>query len=111
VGHYSKDFPKPKLGNGGSKVIAPITNLIQGECNWLMFLKGKVFKREVLRFLDIVASHNFVTQDSAKRMEEFKAPIELHFANRVPHPITLQTINLPFQLSNWRERWTCWFPP
>ncbi len=27
VGHYSKDFPKPKLGNGGSKVISLTTNL------------------------------------------------------------------------------------
>jgi hypothetical protein len=37
VGHYSKDCPKPKLGNGGSKVIAPIANLIQSERNHLMF--------------------------------------------------------------------------
>ncbi len=25
VGHYSKDYPKPKPGNGGSKVILPLT--------------------------------------------------------------------------------------
>jgi len=36
VGYYSKD-PKHKLGNGGSKVIAPIANLIQGEHNHLIF--------------------------------------------------------------------------
>jgi hypothetical protein len=29
MGHYSKDFPKPKLGNGGSKVNAPTANLVQ----------------------------------------------------------------------------------
>jgi hypothetical protein len=42
-GHYSKDCSKPKLGNGGSKVTL-IANLAQGECNHLIFLKGKVFK-------------------------------------------------------------------
>jgi len=30
VGHYSKNCPKPKSGNGGSKVIALTTNLAQG---------------------------------------------------------------------------------
>ncbi len=69
VGHYSKDCPKPKLGNGGSKVIAPTINLVQGECNCLMFLKGMVFKLKVLCLLDIRASHNFVTRNSAKIME------------------------------------------
>ncbi len=44
VGHYSKDWPKPKSGNGGSKVIALTTNLAQSECNCLIFLKRKVFK-------------------------------------------------------------------
>jgi len=29
VGHYSKDCPNPKLGNGGFKVIALIANLAQ----------------------------------------------------------------------------------
>jgi hypothetical protein len=43
VGYYYKDCPKPKPGNGGSKVIALIANLAQGECNHLIFLKGKVF--------------------------------------------------------------------
>jgi hypothetical protein len=37
VGHYSKDCPKPKPGNGGSKVIALIANLVQGERNCLIF--------------------------------------------------------------------------
>jgi hypothetical protein len=93
VGHYSKDYPKPKLSNGSSKVIAPIANLIQGEHNHLIFLKGKAFKWEVLCLLDAEASDNFVTRDSAKKMEfqfeELKAPIEVHFADEVPHPITL----------------------
>ncbi len=69
VGHYSKDCPKPKSGNVGSKVIALIANLAQGECNRFIFLKGKVFKWEVLCLLDIGASHNFITQESAKIME------------------------------------------
>jgi hypothetical protein len=44
VKHYSKDCPKPKLGNGGSKVIGLTTNLVQGEHNRFIFLKGKVFE-------------------------------------------------------------------
>jgi hypothetical protein len=52
VGNYSKDCPKLKLGNGASKVIALTSNLGQGECNRLIFLKGKLFKREVLCLLD-----------------------------------------------------------
>jgi hypothetical protein len=42
VGHYSKDCPKPKSGNGAFKVIALTANLTHGECNRLIFLKGKV---------------------------------------------------------------------
>jgi len=84
VGHYSKDCLKPKLGNGASKVIALTSNLAQGECNHLIFLKGKLSKWEMLCFLDTGASHNFITQESAQRMElpleELKAPIEVHFA-------------------------------
>jgi hypothetical protein len=68
VGHYSKDCPKLKLGNGASKVIAFTSNLGEGECNRLIFLKGKLFKREVLCLLDTGASHNFITQESAERM-------------------------------------------
>ncbi len=108
MGHYSKDCPKSKPGNGGSKVIALIANLAQGECNRLIFLKGKVFKREVLCLLDTGASHNFLTQESAERMElqleEFKAPIEVHFADGVPHPTTLQARNVPLQLGSWRGK-------
>ncbi len=51
VGHYSKDCPKPKHGNGGSKVIALTVNLAQGECNRFIFLKGKIFKRDLLCLL------------------------------------------------------------
>ncbi len=93
MGHYSKDCPKPKLGNGGSKVIAFTANLAQGECNRLILLKGKVSKHEVLCFLHTWASQNFITQENAERMElqleEPKAPNEVHFANEISHPTTL----------------------
>jgi predicted aspartyl protease len=104
----SKDYPKPKLRNGGSKVIALITNLAQGERNHLIFLKGKVFKRYVLCLLDTWASHNFITQKNTERMElqleELKAPIEVHFADGAPHPTTLQAKDVPLQLGNWRGK-------
>jgi hypothetical protein len=92
VGHYSKDCPKSKVGNGGSNVIALNANLAQAECNRLIFLKGKIAKRDVLCLLDTGAFHNFITWESAERMElhlkELKAPIEVHFADGVPHPTT-----------------------
>jgi hypothetical protein len=92
------------VGNRGSKVIARNANLAQAECNRLIFLKGKITKRDVLRFLDTRASHNFITRESAERMElqleEFKAPIEVHFADGVPFPITSQAKEMPFQLRN-----------
>jgi hypothetical protein len=53
MGHYSKICPKPKPRNGGSNVITLTANLVQGECNCLIFLKGKVFKWDVLYLLDI----------------------------------------------------------
>jgi hypothetical protein len=34
------------------------------------------------------------------KLEEFKAPIEVHFSNGVPHSITLQARDMPFQLKN-----------
>ncbi len=90
MGHCSKDCPKSKTGNGGSKVIALNANLAQAKCNWLIFLKGKIAKRDMLCLLDIRAFHNFITRESAERMElhleELKAPIEVHFADGVPHP-------------------------
>jgi len=93
VGHYSRDYPKSKSGSGSSKVLALNVNLAQPECNRLIFLKGKIAKRDVLCLLDTGASHNFITQESAERMElhleELKAPIEVHFADGVPHPTTL----------------------
>jgi hypothetical protein len=108
VGHYSKDCPKPKLRDGGSKVIALTTNLAQGECNRFIFLKGKVSKRDVLCLVDTRVSHNFITQESAERMElpleELKAPIEVHFTDGAPHPTTLQAIYVPLQLGNWRGK-------
>jgi hypothetical protein len=108
VGHYSKDCPKPKLGSGTSKVIALAANLAQGECNHLIFLKGKVFKRKMLCLLDTGASHDFITQESAERMElpleELKAPIEVHFADGIPHPTKLQAKDVPLQLGNWRSK-------
>ncbi len=38
------------------------------------------------------------------QLEELKAPIEVHFADGVPHPITLQAKNMPFQLVNWGRK-------
>jgi hypothetical protein len=99
VGHYSKDCPKSKSGNGGSKVIALNSNLAQAECNRLIFLKGRIVKRDVLCILDTGVSHNFITQESAERMElqleELKAPIEVHFADGVLHPTMLQAKGVP----------------
>jgi hypothetical protein len=106
--HYSKDCPKSKAGDGGSKVIALNANLAQGECNQFIFLKGKIAKRDVLCLLDTGASHNFITRESAERMElrleKLKAPIEVHFADGVPHPTTSQVKGIPLQLGNWRGK-------
>jgi hypothetical protein len=50
------------------------------------------------------AFHNFIAKESAERMElrleELKAPIEVHFTDGVPHPITLQAKEVPFKLGN-----------
>ncbi len=104
VGHYSKDCSKSKVGNRGSKVIALNVNLAQAECNRLIFLKGKIVKRDVLCLLDTGASHNFITQESTERMElhleELKAPIEVHFVDGVPHSITSQAKKMLLQLGN-----------
>jgi hypothetical protein len=37
-------------------------------------------------------------------LEELKTPIEMHFANRVPHPIMSQSKGMPLQLGNWRGK-------
>jgi len=62
----------------------------------------------VLCLLDIRAFHNFITRESAERMEfqfeELKAPIEVHFADGVPHPTTSQAKEVPLQLGNWRGK-------
>jgi predicted aspartyl protease len=73
-----------------------------------MFLKGKVYKHELLCLLDTRASHIFVTRNNAEKMElqleEFKAPVEVHFVDGVPHPITLQARDVPLQLGNWKRK-------
>ncbi len=108
VGQDSKNCPKSKMGNGGSKVIALNANLAQPECNRFIFLKGKIAKRDVLCLLDTRASHNFITRKSAERMElhlkELKASIEVHFADGVPHLTTLQAKEVFLQLGNWRGK-------
>jgi hypothetical protein len=91
-----------------SKVIAFTANLAEVECNRLIFLKGKVFKRDMLCLLDIGVSHNFITRESAERMDlqlqELKAPIEVHFVDGVSHPTTLQARDVPLQLGNWKGK-------
>ncbi len=37
-------------------------------------------------------------------MDEFKAPIEMHFVDGVPHPTTLQARDVPRQRINWRGK-------
>jgi hypothetical protein len=37
-------------------------------------------------------------------LEELKAPIEVHFADGIPHPTTLQAKEVPLQLGNWRGK-------
>jgi hypothetical protein len=37
-------------------------------------------------------------------LEELKAPIEVHFANGVPHPTMSQAKEVPLQLGNWRGK-------
>jgi hypothetical protein len=58
--------------------------------------------------LDTGASHNFITQESAERiefpLEELKAPIEVHFADGIPHPTKLQAKDVPLQLGNWKGK-------
>ncbi len=71
-------------------------------------MKGKISKWEILCLLDTGASHNFITREIAERMElhlkELKAPIEVHFADGIPHPTTLQAKEVPLQLRNWRGK-------
>jgi hypothetical protein len=37
-------------------------------------------------------------------LEELKAPIEVHFADGVPHPTTSQAKEVPLQLRNWKGK-------
>jgi predicted aspartyl protease len=71
-------------------------------------LKGKIARRDVLCLLDTGASHNFITRKGAEKMElhleELKAPIEVHFADGVPHLTTLQAKEVPLQLGNWKGK-------
>jgi hypothetical protein len=103
-GTLFQGLPQAQTRQWGSKVIVLTANLVQGERN--IVLKRKVFKQDMLCLLDTRASHNFVTWNSVERIElqlvELKAPIEVHFADGVPHPITLQAKDVPFQLGNWR---------
>jgi hypothetical protein len=38
------------------------------------------------------------------QLEEFEAPIEVHFVDGIPHPTTLQARDVPFQLGNWKRK-------
>jgi hypothetical protein len=96
------------MGNGDVKVMALNAKVAKHGCNQLIFLKGKVAKWDVLCLLDTWASRNFITRESAERMElhleELKTPIEMHFADGVPHPTSLQAKEVPLQLGNWRRK-------
>ncbi len=37
-------------------------------------------------------------------LEELKAPIEVHFANGIPHPTKLRAKDVPLQLGNWKGK-------
>ncbi len=37
-------------------------------------------------------------------MEELKAPVEVHFADGVPHPTMSQAKEVPLQLGNWKGK-------
>jgi len=88
VGHYSKDCPKLKLGNGASKVIALTSNLGQGECNRLIFLKGKLSKREVLCLLDtIIATNECLFMAHEEMHVPFSCHGEMHGESPIGHPI------------------------
>jgi predicted aspartyl protease len=71
-------------------------------------LKRKIVKQDVLCLLDTGAFHNLITRESAERMDlhlkELKTPIEVHFADGVPHPTTSQAKEVPLQLGNWRGK-------
>jgi hypothetical protein len=72
MGNYSKDCPKPKLNNGGSKINTLTTNLAQGECNCLIFLKGKVSKRDVLC---LFGHMGFPQLHNSKKCQKDGAPV------------------------------------
>ncbi len=38
------------------------------------------------------------------QLKELKTPMEVHFADGVPHPTTLQAKDMPLQLKNWRRK-------
>ncbi len=105
MGHYSKDCPKSKSGVGSSKVLALNATLAQKECNRLIFLKGKISKRDILYLLDTGASHNFIARGSAERMElhleELKAPIKVHFADGVA-PLLWPSVGV--KPNTWKSR-------
>ncbi len=72
VGHYSKDCPKSKSGVKSSKVLALNATLAQKECNRLIFLKGKISKREILCLLDTWA---FSQLHSSRKRQKDGAPL------------------------------------
>ncbi len=86
VGHYSKDCPKSKSGVGSSKVLALNATLAQKECNRLIFLKGKISKRDILCFTI------FKDSDSSFKMstliiEHVKFVLQNMFNDEKPHMV------------------------
>jgi hypothetical protein len=115
VGHYSKDCPKSKSGNGGFKVITLNANLAQAECNRLIFLKGKIIKWDVFMSFGHMG---FSQLHNPRKRRKDGVPIggvqsthrgALCGWGSPSHYVTSK--ESAFSTRKLERRWTCWFPP